>query len=351
MSQNEYIEVASDFDQDEIDRHEEVVKRGNLFVTFFENGREFLANSLEEHVGAFSAQTAFFLFLSIFPFLAVLLSLAQFLPVSYEEISAFIVDNCPIHFQGIILQIFNDIYHGSTKTSTIVSLFMALWSSAKAMLSVKNCLDEIYRARDRRNYFFKRILSMFYTLVMVGIMMLMIFLNIFGKKILSFINSKITVVDESTWQVFNLRMPITFIIMFILMLMLYSFTPNRKLKLRRQIPGALLASVGWVLVSKVFTLVIHFYYDFSKVYGSLSSVVLVMLWVYILAWILYIGAMLNEFIYEYFIYPKKYLRPYTRDRYYQNLKSDNPAYTKVLKYTKEKLKHEKEEIIESIHDH
>ena len=43
--------------------------------------------------------------------------------------------------------------------------------------------------------------------------------------------------------------------------------------------------------------------------------------------------------------------PYTRDRYYQNLKSDNPAYTKVLKYTKEKLKHEKEEIIESIHDH
>ena len=343
MSQNEYIEVASDFEQDEIDRHEEVIKKGNLFITFINNAREFLTNALEEHVGAFAAQTAFFLFLSIFPFLAVLLSLAQFLPISYEEITAFIVDNVPLHFQSLILQIFGDIYHGATKTSTIVSIIMALWSSAKAMLAVKNCLDEIYRARDQRNYVFKRILSMFYILITVGIMMLMIFLNTFGKRILTFINTRITEVGNSTWHIFDLRAPITFGLMFILMVILYTFTPNRKLRMRRQIPGALFASVGWVVVSKIFTLVIHFYYDFSKVYGSLSSVVLIMLWVYSLVWILYIGAMMNEFIYEYLIYPKKYLRPYTRDRYNKNLKSDNSAYSKVIKYTKNKIVHERKE--------
>jgi len=332
MSQVSRVNEASDSEIVDVKKKEAFVK------SVYHNASEYLTNSLEEHVGAFAAQTAFFIFLSIFPLIGVILSLTQYLPISYEELCDFIADNIPLHFQGVILQIFNEIYHDSTRTSTVISVVVALWSAAKGMMAVRNCLNEIYRARDRRNYFINRFLSMIYTFIMVIIMILIIFLNVFGERILSFIHTQITHLANETWYLFDLRGPITFLIMFLLLLFLYTFTPNRKLKMQRQIPGAILASLGWVIMSKMFSYVVNYYLEVSKVYGSLTTVVLIMLWMYSLGWLLYIGAMLNEFIYEYYIYPKRYLRPYTRDRYNQNLKSENPAYSKVIKYTKEKFK-------------
>ena len=78
--------------------------------------------------------------------------------------------------------------------------------------------------------------------------------------------------------------------------MLYTIVPNRKLKFIRQMPGALFSAISWIIVTKLFSLYIDQFLSNSYMYGSLTMVILMMMWLYIVSNLIFIGGQINEYL-------------------------------------------------------
>ena len=78
---------------------------------------------------------------------------------------------------------------------------------------------------------------------------------------------------------------------------MYKFLPNRKDWLRKQIPGALFSAIGWQVVSWIFSMYLDIFEGFSDMYGSLTTIVLIMLWLYFCMYCILLGAEVNIVLY------------------------------------------------------
>ncbi len=301
---------VSDID-DEMDRDEYIPgtkirkhdKNGK--VRFIAKVFEYLDGTRDEHIPAFAAQSAFFLFLSFFPIISLVLTFTDIFPFTKEELLRLIYQVIPADFEPLIYQIVDDIYKNASSSVAIISLVIALWSAAKGFMAIRNGLNEVYRSRDTRNYVVSRSISMIYTAVFIVIIVVLILLNIFGRQIAGWLIARYPESQQVTVFVYSFRSIASFVVVFVLLVLLYTFIPNRKLHLMRQIAGAMFAALAWVGIARVFSLVVDNFIGNSSVYGSLTTLVLIMIWLYYVSLMIFIGAMVNEFIYEYYYRDRK----------------------------------------------
>ena len=264
----------------------------------FKRLNEFVKGTADEHVSAFAAQTAFFIFLAFFPLVSLLMALSRFLPYSQEQIIQFICYVLPARFEEYVISIVDDIYSGTTNTLTVASAAITLWSSAKGLMALRNGLNEIYRKRERRNYIIIRSISSLYTILFIVLLLAMIPLNMFGTQIALFVMSRFPKLNNLTLLIYGLRTGATFIVLFLFFSLMYTIVPTRRLRYIRQIPGAVFSAASWVLVTKVFSLYIDRFLTTSYMYGSLTMVVLIMFWLYTVVSLLFMGGQINEYLYE-----------------------------------------------------
>ena len=257
---------------------------------------EFIKGTADEHMGAFAAQSAFFLFLSIFPLINIVVMLPSFLPVSEDQVLNIIYFVLPSRFEEYIAGIVKEMYDHPPTSITIISFGVALWSAAKGFMSVKNGLNEIYRSREQRNYLLIRGVSALYTLVFIILIVALIPINMFGTQIAMLVLDFFPDMTDVTMLVYSLRSTATFLILFVMFELLYTIVPNKKLKFRKQVPGALFAAFAWVVGTKVFSIYIDYYASKQFMYGSLTTVVLFMFWLYFVIYMVFVGAQINEYM-------------------------------------------------------
>lgn len=267
------------------------------FKEKFRRLRDFIKGTADEHIGAFAAQTAFFIFLSFFPMVSLLMSISKFLPVTQDQLINLICNVIPGRFEDYVISIVDDIYAGGTYTMTVVSAVIALWSSAKGLMAIRNGLNEVYRSREQKNYLIIRGISSVYTALFLVMLVIMIPLNMFGTQIVLFVINKFPKFDNLAMFLYGLRTGATFIVLFIFFWLLYTIVPTRRLKFVRQIPGALFTAGAWVLVTKIISIYIDQFLFSSYMYGSLTMVILMMMWLYVVSSMIFIGAQINEYLY------------------------------------------------------
>lgn len=267
------------------------------FKERYERLKNFIKGTADEHISAFAAQTAFFLFLAFFPLVSLIMSLSAFLPITQNQLIELICNVLPARFEDYVISIVNDIYEGRSYTMTIVSAGIALWSAAKGLLALRLGLNEVYRSREQRNYLIIRGISSAYTALFLVMLVFMIPLNMFGTQIALFVINKFPDFDNVTMLVLGLRTLATFIILFLFFWMLYTIVPTRRLKAIRQIPGAVFTAGAWILITKIMSLYIDQFMTNSYMYGSLTMVILIMLWLYSVSCMIFIGAQINEYLY------------------------------------------------------
>ena len=205
------------------------------FKERYQRLKNFIQGTADEHIFAFAAQTAFFLFLAFFPLVSLIMSLSAFLPITQNQLIELICNVLPARFEDYVISIVNDIYEGRSYTMTIVSAGIALWSAAKGLLALRLGLNEVYRSREQRNILIIRGISSAYTALFLVMLVFMIPLNMFGTQIALFVINKFPDFDNVTMLVLGLRTLATFIILFLFFWMLFTIVPTRKLKAIR--PG------------------------------------------------------------------------------------------------------------------
>ncbi len=249
------------------------------------------------HVGAYAAQAAYFLMLCMIPIILLLLTLVQFTPVTKADVMTAVIKVFPSSVDSMITSIVNQVYNQSTGIIPI-TLIVALWSAGKGVLSITTGLNSIYGCPETRNYFFLRIRATLYTVMFVVVILLLLVLSVFGNSLNLFILEHLPFMSRTADWLIEARTFISPAVLVVFCLLIYKFLPNRRDRLLKQLPGAAFAALGWMVVSWIFSIYLDIFKGFSSMYGSLTTIVLIMLWMYFCMYSILLGGELNVLLYD-----------------------------------------------------
>lgn len=251
------------------------------------------------HIGAYAAQAAFFFVLSMLPICWLLMTLVRVTPITMQEIMEAILplfpDSVKDFVNSIIWQVFTQSF-----TLIPVTVLVALWSAGRGVLAVSSGLNVIYESVETRNYIYLRIRSSFYTVLFLFAILFSLLLSVFGNRISLLIYEYVPFLSPVITFIIQTRTVVTLGVLTIFWIFVYRYLPNRKnkknLTFRRQLPGAIFTACGWLLISFVFSIYLDIFTGFSNMYGSLTTIVLIMLWLYMCMYAVLIGGEVNAAI-------------------------------------------------------
>lgn len=255
--------------------------------------RDFGWQMSKKNISAFSACSAFFLFLSLMPLLMALCAFLPYTTLTEENLINAIMQFLPEAMNGLVVSMVSDVYSRSAGTLTVF-IVVTLWSASKAVLGMIYGLNEINDFMERRNYFVLRFIACIYTVIMLAAIILALILMVFGDVIVDFLLSDIPHIHEVVQFVMHFRFLASWIVLTFIFALIYAFVPSSKLRFRKQLPGAALAAAAWGVASFGFSVYVDYFNGFGA-YGGLTAVVIMLFWFYLLMYIIFIGAHINRY--------------------------------------------------------
>src|SRR5215831_5403563 len=174
-------------------------------------------------------------------------------------------------------------------------LLATLWASASGVGAMMESLNTVYNANETRAWWKKRLIALGLT-VALSILIIGAVIVIFGgSKIAEYLGAHYGFSDAliMTWKI--LQWPIALMFMLLAFALIYYFAPDLHEKDWRWLtPGSVIGVVLWVLVSFAFKGYLHFFDSYSKTYGSLGAVIVLMLWLYLTGAAVLIGGEINS---------------------------------------------------------
>ncbi len=304
----------------------------------------FMARTSDDKIGVYSAQSAFFILMSIFPMVMLVFTLIGYTSLSQKEALTLVVDYFPSSIEPMIEQIVNEVYGVSGSTMISVTGIAAMWAASKGVFAINTGMYGVYRVKDKRNYLVARIASIFYTILFLLMIILTLVLLVFGERIKTLADKyiNIPVVQENnlfaTVQfVFIERFIILLTILTIFFLLLFKSVRHLRYGLGQLLPGALFSALGWLLFSRIFSAYVN-QTNLTYTYGSLTAIVVSMLWLYTCIFILFLGCEINV------VFKNEFLKLSRSLRYLRLLKSQK---RKLKKRKKRKARQERKEFKDS----
>lgn len=255
--------------------------------------RDFNWQMTKKNISAFAASTAFFLFLSMIPLLMALCAILPYTSLTEEILLHAITRFTPDAMDAMVVRIVSDVYARSAGTITVFAL-VTIWSAAKAMLALIYGLNAVNDFEEKRNYLVLRTIACFYTVIILAAIVIALLVMVFGNVIVDLLLADIPPLHIVVSFIMHFRFLISWVILTFIFAMIYAFVPSRKLRFKQQLPGAAFAAVLWSAASFAFAVYVDHFNGFGT-YGSLTTVVILMLWFYMLMYILMIGAHINRY--------------------------------------------------------
>lgn len=252
----------------------------------------------KDNVSVFSAQAAFFIILAFFPFIMFLLTLVQYLPIGESVMLRTFTDIMPKAINPYIVLIVSEVYDHATTTITSVTALTALWSASKGFLGLVRGLNSVYGISETRNYIKLRLMSAFYTLGFTILLIITLLILVFGRPIYVWVENWHPELINIALVIISFRTAVAMLLLTSYFVLIFLVIPNRKTRLLAELPGALIAAAGWLIFSFGFSFYIDHMGGFSSTYGSLTAIILLMLWFYFCMYILFIGAEFNVYLAE-----------------------------------------------------
>ena len=256
---------------------------------------------LTRRIGAYQvpiyAGTApFFIMLSVFPALMLVFSLLRFTPYTVADFAALMEDVLPGALSPLVTYLTEEVHTLNAGAVIPITAVAMLWSASRGVLGVLNGVNAIYGASETRSYLAKRLIALIYmVLFLVGIVLTLV-LYVFGKKIQAMIVARIPALADATVFIMQFKYVVILLYLTLLFTLVYKVFPNTHTKFLQCLPGAVLASLGWLGFSALFTVYVDHFSNYAVVYGSLTTIVLTMVWLYFCLCILFFGGVMNQFL-------------------------------------------------------
>jgi membrane protein len=249
------------------------------------------------HLGLIAAGIAFFGMFAMFPAIAALIAIFGLVsdPIVVETELALMDDLIPPGAYDLLYDQVHRLVTAQTDTlgwTTFLSLMLALWSARAGVASLVQGLNAIHRIPNRDGIL-HNVVSMMLTLSLISIAMIALFAVIVAPIALALAPARYS----ASWLTEGIRWSVALLSLLMALGILYRFGPNETVRMAWVTPGAVLVIVFWLAASWGFSFYVSNFDSYNQIYGSIGAVIAMMMWLYISAYLILLGAALNEVIF------------------------------------------------------
>lgn len=255
-------------------------------------------NYYEHGVGKNSAALAYYLLFALFPFLIFISNLVGLLDFNIYTVTSALYEIFPKAVVGVIESYLDHVSKVSSHTLLWFSLVFTIWFPMRAAAGL---MDDVRRAYGQglpkrpMIYILKQLI---YTLVFLVVIVLTLILTLMGKRVITSIGEVFPNLSVETYEyILHVWQYLRFLPIALLMIAaiatLYMISLDQKPKVRSIMPGIIGSLVSWLILSVAFSFYIENFANYSMIYGTLGTIVITMVWLYLTAFTLIIGAEFN----------------------------------------------------------
>lgn len=275
------------------DRQAIMARRVKVIRKMIWIGQDFTAHMKKQNISAYAASIAFFFFLSLVPMLIMICTIIPYTPLTEENLVTAVTDLTPDRIDPLVESLIADVYDKSAGILSI-AIFTTIWSAAKGVMALMTGLNVLNGVEEKRNYFLIRAVASLYTVVMLLVVILSLFIMVFGDQLVTLALHRIPQLEALASFAMNFRFIFVWAVLTLLFAAVYTYVPDVKMKFKEQIPGAIFAAVVWSVFSWGFSIYVTYGNSYG-IYGSLSIIIIVLLWMYFCMYIIMIGAYMNRY--------------------------------------------------------
>ncbi|MNC03819.1 hypothetical protein D3C75_512430 [compost metagenome] len=259
-------------------------------------GKELFTKIKNDDVQGISAQLTYYLILSLFPFLIFIMTLIGYAHIPLEDKIQQLEGIMPAEAYSIIEEILQDVSEGRSQTLLSFGMLATLWAASKGVNAIIKGLNRAYDIDESRAFWKIRGIAFLATLSIGLVVLLSILLLVFGSwlKTQVFLVADLPYGLNKLWDLLQYAVPL--FVMFVVFTLLYWIAPSRRLRLKEVMPGALFSTLGWIITSVLFSVYVNQFSDFTKTYGSLGGVMILLIWLYISSIIILVGGEINAIL-------------------------------------------------------
>ena len=243
-----------------------------------------------------AANAGFFIVLSVFPALLLMLSLLRYTRLEVGDLLELLGSILPEALWDTAQELIISTYQSASASVVGVSAVTALWSASRGIHGLLQGLNAVYGVTESRGYFYARAISLLYTFAFLVVMLLTLGLHVFGSSLIGFL----TMIDNPVLiflvDIIDLRFFLLLILQTLVFTLMFMALPDKPNRFWDSIPGGLLASTGWLIFSDLYSIYVENFCGYANVYGSVYAVALSMLWLYCCLSILFYGGVLNQYL-------------------------------------------------------
>ena len=248
----------------------------------------------EKNLSVYAAGIAFFWILSAVPVIVVISCVIPYTSLTEEVLTGYIIEFLPETVEGDLTELVRYIFARS-KMVLPVALFLAVWSAGRGMLSLIRGFNAIHGIAEKRGYFRLLLIASLYTIIMLTGILFTLLILVFGQSIYEAFFIQIPVFREVLYVLLKVRYVASVLVLSVIFTVLYTFVPDIHTSFRQEFWGGVMAALGCTVFSYCFSVYVDHFNDYSG-YGSISMIVIVMLWLYFMMYIVLYGAYLGSYL-------------------------------------------------------
>ena len=251
----------------------------------------------EDEVTAIGAQLTYFLILSIFPFLIFFLNLLSYTSIAKEEILDNLLIVLPLETQILFKNIVIEIVGASSETLLSLGIILTIWTGSLGITAIIRAINKSYNVKKKRPYWRLKGIAILFTIalaiLLIIVLAMLVFGEIIGRRIFTWFGA--THIFYHIWEFLRITIPL--ISMVIIFALLYKLSPTPEeglnIKLSQTLPGAIFTATGWVIASMIFSFYVNNFGNYSKTYGSLGGIIVLLIWLYMTSIMIVLGGEIN----------------------------------------------------------
>ena len=242
----------------------------------------------DQYYAGFAAQIAYFFFMASVPMLIVLTQVLGIFDVSMDFIKDWLETHLSTEMGSVLERLFSA---SSTAVTNVFMIILALWASSALAFSLSRLTTyTISYGRYRFSFFTERLKS----IPIAALSILVVAVTLVGYVYGELIAKRILQNTYIQGLIADLRTPVLALMFFMVILANYYMLPRIRVPVRAVLPGAVVATIGIMIVTWFYSIYISRATNYNILYGAFSNIVAMMLWFYLISWVLCIGMMFNK---------------------------------------------------------
>ncbi len=243
-------------------------------------------------MGFLPGHLAFFFVMSIIPIITLLVFFGSLLNIPSNELLEFFNNVLPKGVGGILVPAFTE---STINFGTILLVLVTFFIASNGAHSIIITSNNLYNIKND-DIIKQRVKSIFLILIIIMLLLFTFIIPIFGQYIIDIISnlSNSDTLHNNLNAIYKiLQLPVSIIFIYFNIKLIYTLAPDKAIKSREVTYGALFTTISWVLVTQIYTFYINNLANYSRVYGNLSNIIVLMLYMYLLAYVFVVGMALN----------------------------------------------------------